>query len=154
MPRLNGILETSLYTDDMDRARAFYEGVLGLQPMFSDDRLTGYAIEKSVLLLFRKGTTEQPVKLKNGSIPGHRGTGELHVAFPIAKDELETGQSASAHTVWRSKARMTGRAEGAAFISAIPTAISWSLPRLGCGRCTSTHGPLLRISDGGHYVAR
>jgi|SRR6185312_1666622 catechol 2,3-dioxygenase-like lactoylglutathione lyase family enzyme len=90
MPRLNGILETSLYTDDMDRARAFYEGVLGLQPMFSDDRLTGYAIEKSVLLLFRKGTTEHPVKLKNGSIPGHGGTGELHVAFPIAKDELES----------------------------------------------------------------
>jgi len=90
MPRLNGILETSLYTDYMDRARAFYEGVLGLQPMFSDDRLTGYAIERSVLLLFRKGTTEQPVKVKNGTIPGHGGTGELHVAFPIAKDELES----------------------------------------------------------------
>lgn len=90
MPRLNGILETSLYTDDMSRARAFYEGVLGLQPMFSDDRLTAYAIERNVLLLFRKGTTEQPVKLKNGSIPGHGGTGELHVAFPIAKEELES----------------------------------------------------------------
>lgn len=89
MPGLNGILETSLYTNDMDRARAFYEGALGLHPMFSDDRLTAYAIEKSVLLLFRKGTTEQPVKLKNGSIPGHGGTGELHVAFPIAKEELE-----------------------------------------------------------------
>jgi hypothetical protein len=30
MPRLNGIPETSLYTDDMGRARAFHEGVLGL----------------------------------------------------------------------------------------------------------------------------
>jgi catechol 2,3-dioxygenase-like lactoylglutathione lyase family enzyme len=57
MSRLKGILETSLYTDDMDRARAFYEGVLGLQPMFSDDSLTAYAIERSVLLLFREGTT-------------------------------------------------------------------------------------------------
>jgi catechol 2,3-dioxygenase-like lactoylglutathione lyase family enzyme len=88
MPGLNGILETSLYTDHIDRARAFYEGVLGLQPMFCDSRLTAYAIERNVLLLFQKGTTEQPVKLKDGNIPGHGGSGELHVAFPIAKEEL------------------------------------------------------------------
>ncbi len=90
MPHLNGVLETSLYTDDMDRARAFYEGVLGLDPMFSDSRLTAYAIERDVLLLFRKGTTEAPVRLKDGNIPGHGGTGELHVAFPIAKADLQT----------------------------------------------------------------
>ena len=90
MPRLSGILETSLYTDDMARARTFYEGVLGLEPMFCDDRLTAYAVGRDVLLLFRKGTTEAPVKLKNGSIPGHGGAGELHVAFAIGKDELES----------------------------------------------------------------
>src|SRR3974390_858725 len=90
MPRLSGILETSLYTDELARARAFYEGVLGLEPMFSDDRLTAYAVERDVLLLFRKGTTETSVKLKDGTIPGHGGTGELHVAFAIAKDELES----------------------------------------------------------------
>ena len=90
MPPLNGILETSLYTEDMDRARAFYEGILGLRPMFSDSRLTAYPIEQNVLLLFRRGTTEHPVKLKDGKIPGHGGTGELHVAFPIAKDNLES----------------------------------------------------------------
>jgi catechol 2,3-dioxygenase-like lactoylglutathione lyase family enzyme len=90
MPRLNGILETSLYTDDMDRARGFYEGVLALQPMFSDGRLTAYAIDRNVLLLFRKGTTQKAVKLKDGSIPGHGGTGELHIAFPIATEDLES----------------------------------------------------------------
>ncbi len=30
MPKLDGILETALYTDDMARAQAFYEDVLGL----------------------------------------------------------------------------------------------------------------------------
>jgi catechol 2,3-dioxygenase-like lactoylglutathione lyase family enzyme len=90
MPRLNGILETSLYTEDMDRARAFYEGVLGLEPMFSDSRLTAYALDRNILLLFRKGTTEEPVKLKDGNIPGHGGTGELHVAFSVAKADLQT----------------------------------------------------------------
>jgi catechol 2,3-dioxygenase-like lactoylglutathione lyase family enzyme len=88
MPRLKGILETSLYTDDMDRARAFYEGVLGLTPMFSDSRLTAYAIERDVLLLFRRGTTEEVVELKEGNIPGHGGAGKLHVAFPVPTDEL------------------------------------------------------------------
>ena len=39
MPKLDGVLETALYTDDMERARAFYEGVLGLKSIFSDSRL-------------------------------------------------------------------------------------------------------------------
>ena len=30
MPKLDGILETALYTDDMARAQAFYEDVLEL----------------------------------------------------------------------------------------------------------------------------
>ena len=31
MPKLDGILETCIHTDDMERAKAFYEGVLELQ---------------------------------------------------------------------------------------------------------------------------
>ena len=42
MPKLDGILETCLHTDDMERARAFYEGVLELKPIFSDSRLRAY----------------------------------------------------------------------------------------------------------------
>jgi catechol 2,3-dioxygenase-like lactoylglutathione lyase family enzyme len=90
MPRLKGILETALYTRDMAAARAFYGDVLGLAPMFSDDRLTAYAIERDVLLLFRQGTTEQPVVLSNGTIPGHGGSGGLHVAFAVSSEELES----------------------------------------------------------------
>ena len=44
MPKLDGILETALYTDDMARAQAFYEDVLGLQPIFSDSRLRAYGV--------------------------------------------------------------------------------------------------------------
>jgi catechol 2,3-dioxygenase-like lactoylglutathione lyase family enzyme len=39
MPKLDGILETAIHTEDMVRARAFYEGVLGLEPIYSDNRL-------------------------------------------------------------------------------------------------------------------
>ena len=91
VPKLDGILETAIHTDDMERARTFYEGVLGLEPIYSDNRLSAYAVAgHDVLLVFRKGTTGQTVVLPNGgTIPGHGGDGALHVAFAISKDELE-----------------------------------------------------------------
>ena len=89
MPKLDGILETALYTDDMARARAFYEGVLGLAPIFSDNRLTAYGVAgRDVLLIFRRGSATQTVTMPGGTIPGHDGAGPLHVAFAIGKDEL------------------------------------------------------------------
>jgi len=90
MPKLDGILETALYTDDMARARAFYEGTLELQPIFSDSRLTAYGVAgRDVLLVFRRGSATKTVTMPSGTIPGHDGAGPLHVAFKIGKDELE-----------------------------------------------------------------
>jgi catechol 2,3-dioxygenase-like lactoylglutathione lyase family enzyme len=90
MPKLDGILETALYTEDMVRSRAFYEGVLGLEPIYSDNRLCAYAVAgRNVLLVFSKGTTGQTVVLPSGTIPGHNSAGVLHVAFAIDKDELD-----------------------------------------------------------------
>jgi catechol 2,3-dioxygenase-like lactoylglutathione lyase family enzyme len=89
MPKLDGILETALYTDDMVKARRFYEDVLELKPIFADERLCAYAVAgRDVLLLFRRGTTEQTVTMPGGTIPGHDGSGRLHVAFAIGRDEL------------------------------------------------------------------
>jgi catechol 2,3-dioxygenase-like lactoylglutathione lyase family enzyme len=89
MPKLEGVLETALYTDDMERARAFYEGTLGLQPIFSDSRLTAYGVAKgSVLLIFKRGAAKDTATIPGGTIPGHDGAGPLHVAFAIGKDEM------------------------------------------------------------------
>ena len=89
MPKLDGILETALYTDDIVKARLFYEDVLELKPIFSDDRLCAYGVaERSVLLLFRRGTTSDTVTIPGGTIPGHDGAGRLHVAFAVSRDEL------------------------------------------------------------------
>ena len=89
MPKLDGILETAIHTEDMVRARAFYEGVLELEPIYSDNRLSAYAVGgRDVLLIFRKGTTGQTVTLPSGTIPGPGGDGRLHVAFAIGKEEL------------------------------------------------------------------
>ena len=90
MPKLDGILETAIHTEDMPRARGFYEGVLGLEPIYADDRLSAYAVAgHDVLLVFKKGATGNTVTLPSGTIPGHGGDGALHVAFAIGKEELD-----------------------------------------------------------------
>ena len=89
MPKLDGVLETALYTDDMERAKAFYEGVLALQPIFSDGRLCAYGVaSRSVLLIFKRGAAIETVTMPGGTIPGHDGSGPLHIAFAIGKDQL------------------------------------------------------------------
>ena len=89
MPKLDGILETALYTDDMAAARRFYEDVMELRPIFADDRLCAYGVaDRDVLLLFKRGTTRETVTMPGGTIPGHDGSGPLHVAFAIGRDEL------------------------------------------------------------------
>src|SRR5262245_14960641 len=89
MPKLDGILETALYVDDMERARAFYEDVLELAPIFTDARLRAYGVAgRAVLLLFRRGAATRTVTMPGGTSPGHDGSGPLHVAFAIGPDEL------------------------------------------------------------------
>lgn len=88
MPKLETVLETSLYVDDMQRAAAFYEGTLGLVSMVKDDRLRAYPVGGTVLLLFKRGDTDYPVKLPGGVIPPHDGSGRLHIAFAVSEEEL------------------------------------------------------------------
>jgi len=89
MPHLNGVLETVLYVDDVDRACAFYQGTLGLACIYSDQRLHAYDVGgRGVLLLFRRGQSLQTVRLPGGTIPPHDGHGPVHVAFSISADEL------------------------------------------------------------------
>ncbi len=88
-PPLDRVLEASLYVTDMARARAFYEGVMGLVPMMQDARLTAYPVGPgSVLLLFQQGTTGEPAQTPGGRIPPHEGYGRLHYAFAIAAGAL------------------------------------------------------------------
>jgi len=89
MPTIDGVLETSLYVDDLARARAFYEEVMELRPIFGDDRLCAYpAGTRSVLLLFRRGVSLEPVQMPGGTIGPHDGSGPLHMAFAIDAGEL------------------------------------------------------------------
>lgn len=90
MPRLNRIVETALYVDDLERARDFYEGKLGLAPLLRTGTLFAYdAGGGSVLLLFQRGASLRTQSSDRGSIPPHDGHGPLHIAFAIDPDALE-----------------------------------------------------------------
>jgi catechol 2,3-dioxygenase-like lactoylglutathione lyase family enzyme len=57
------VLETCLYVDDLARSRRFYEEVMGLSPGFTDERMAAYRIGDTMLLLFARGATLQPVEM-------------------------------------------------------------------------------------------
>ncbi len=100
MAKLSGIIETAIYADDMERAKRFYEEVMGLKPMFTDHRLTAYDVAgRSVLLVFKRGASVQPAVMPGGTIPGHDGAGPLHLAFAIDADQLGS---------WEERLRMHG----------------------------------------------
>ncbi len=88
-PKLDRVIETCLYVDDLARAGAFYEEVLGLAAMTGDARFRAYDVGgKSVLLLFRRGATLTTVRMPGGTIPPHDGHGPLHIAFAVSAEEL------------------------------------------------------------------
>ncbi len=90
MPRVTGVLETSLYVQDLGRARRFYERVFGFEVFFADARMCAMGVPASqVLLLFQRGATLEPAPVNGGFIPPHHGDGPLHVCFGIPFGELE-----------------------------------------------------------------
>ncbi|HEX2556547.1 MAG TPA: VOC family protein [Microvirga sp.] len=93
-PKLGGVVETALYVDDLARARAFYETVLGLRPHFADARLCAFdAGGRSVLLLFLRGSTLETVTMPGGTIPPHDGSGPIHVGLAVAAEDLPSWEA-------------------------------------------------------------
>lgn len=90
-PKTRGIRETALYAADLDRSRAFYRDGLGLRVMLDTDRLVALdAGGTGVLLLFQAGATSDDLPTAGGLVPGHEGTGRLHMAFAIDAADYDT----------------------------------------------------------------
>ena len=87
-PKSEGILESSLYVNDVAGSAQFYEKIFGFR-VISDFGERGCAMEagdRQVLLLFKRGGSRQ-------MLTSHDGEGELHVAFAIAASELARWES-------------------------------------------------------------
>ena len=85
-PRVNGILETSLYVESAARSAEFYQRIFGFEAIDPaegeqlDDATRLCAMragDRHVLLLFKKGATEDT-----------DATGSIHIAFGIARSDL------------------------------------------------------------------
>lgn len=109
-PKLHGIKETALYCGDLARSTAFYRDILGLTVMLETPRLVALdAGRNGTLLLFQAGATSQDLKDDTGLIPGHEGSGRLHMAFAVASEDLaawrrhlaETGVPLAGEARWR-----------------------------------------------------
>lgn len=82
-PKVSGVLETSLYVDDLQRSERFYQSIFGFETIDKDpERLIAMSIEgRQVLLLFKKGAS------LTSDVPTD-GSGELHLTFAVAAQEF------------------------------------------------------------------
>ncbi len=117
-PKSEGILESSLYVDDVAVSARFYEKIFGFR-MISDFGERGCAMQagtRQVLLLFKKGGSH--------SIQSpHDGNGELHLAFAIPVSELDTWEAWLAENEIPSKKSAHGTEAARASTFETPTAI-------------------------------
>jgi len=86
MADIQGIVETGIYVDDLDRAEAFYRDVLGLAVIGKEP---GHHVffrvgERNVLLAFVAAAT-----LKGDVLPAHGASGPGHFALGIAAADLD-----------------------------------------------------------------
>jgi catechol 2,3-dioxygenase-like lactoylglutathione lyase family enzyme len=83
--RVERVLETCLYVNDLSAAEAFYGRVLGLE---LDARVVGrhvfFRCGEGMLLLFNPEATQRAV----GEIPTHGARGTGHVAFAATEESL------------------------------------------------------------------
>ena len=84
------ILEAALYVDDLVKARAFYEGVIGLDVLAEKDgRHIFYSCDDTVLLTFNAEATAQANPPGALPVPTHGTTGPGHVCFGASGDALD-----------------------------------------------------------------
>ena len=71
--RIERVLETALYVDDVKRSAEFYINTFGFEIIVRDDsRICALDVGgQQVFLLFKKGATLQPYKSESGLIPPH-----------------------------------------------------------------------------------
>ncbi len=83
--RVNQILETCLYVDDLDAAERFYGDVLGME--FVSRRAGRHVFWRcgpQMLLLF----DPREVRRADSDTPHHGAQGPGHVAFAVADDQI------------------------------------------------------------------
>jgi len=80
---LTGVLETTLYAEELNPAEDFYSGILGLELDSKEEaRYLFFKCGRSMLLIFNPQLTS-----RGGPVPPHGAIGPGHVAFAVESDE-------------------------------------------------------------------
>jgi catechol 2,3-dioxygenase-like lactoylglutathione lyase family enzyme len=78
-----------MHVDNVETSSRFYEELFGFRRIDSDPRFCALEVGAgSMLLLFLRNGTQEPVPTPGGLIPPHGGAGDLHLAFAIPADDL------------------------------------------------------------------
>ncbi|MBN7784702.1 VOC family protein [Ponticoccus gilvus] len=81
-PALSGVLEAALYVDDLDKAEAFYAGLLGLERILRvDGRHVFFRAGETIVLCFIPSATRQPPAEGALPVPPHGASGPGHLCF-------------------------------------------------------------------------
>lgn len=83
--KVDAVIETCLYVDDLEAAKSFYLDLLGLEPHGEvPGRHVFLRCGGGMFLLFDPGATQDT----SGDVPAHGSKGPGHVAFAVPRDEL------------------------------------------------------------------
>ncbi len=137
-PPLSGILETALYADDLEAAKAFYAQVLGLEVIVHDpDRHVFFRCGTGVLLVFRPAVTASEQTQINGApIPLHGCQGAGHMCFREPAERLaawrrhltDHGVAIESDVVWPNGAKSLYFRDPAGNSLEIATPDLWGFP--------------------------
>jgi catechol 2,3-dioxygenase-like lactoylglutathione lyase family enzyme len=87
---IEGILETALYTDDLDAAESFYGGVLGLEKVLrAGNRHVFFRCGETILLIFNPKETVKPPSSDALPVPPHGATGPGHLCFRMRAEAID-----------------------------------------------------------------
>ena len=105
-PSLNGIVESALFVRDLGKARAFYEGVLGLTAFSESDTGCGFQVAPGQLLLLVTETkAHKPSHTPGGTVPAcvestEDALGAGHVAFAVDGTAVDGPESVFSRPRW------------------------------------------------------
>ena len=113
-PKITGVLEAALYAADLDRAEAFYHGVLNMEVVLRlEQRHVFFRAGQTILLVFNPEETAKPSQNTRMPVPAHGAHGPGHVCFRASRDEisrwrahvLDQGIAVAAEFDWPNGAR-------------------------------------------------
>jgi catechol 2,3-dioxygenase-like lactoylglutathione lyase family enzyme len=96
-PKLNGLVETALFVEDLPRASAFYEQVLGLKRVKESETGCVFRVgEQRYLLLVLREAARNANTAPSGrvlppcALPEQSGRGPGHIAFGVSIEALDS----------------------------------------------------------------